>query len=65
MLIFKLDLDQLKDKHERELAALVARYEKLIKSMENQRENEQNSLKERQKREISSFQALSDRQQKN
>jgi len=60
-----LDLDQLKDKHERELAALAARYEKLIKSMENQRENERNSLKERQKREISSFQALSERQQKN
>jgi hypothetical protein len=60
-----LDLDQLKDKHERELAALAARYEKLIKSMENQRENERNSLKERQKRESSSFQALSDRQQKN
>ena len=59
-----MDLDSLKDKHERELAALAARYTNMIKSMENQRESETSSLKERQKREISSFKALSDRQQK-
>ena len=58
-----MDLDQLKDKHERELAALAARYQQLIKSMEDQREIEMNRLKERQKRERSSFRALSDRQQ--
>ena len=58
-----MDLDQLKDKHERELAALAARYQQLIKSMEDQREIEMNRLKERQKREQSSFRALSDRQQ--
>lgn len=58
-----MDLDQLKDKHERELAALAARYQQLIKSMEDQREIEMNRLKERQKRELSSFRALSDRQQ--
>ena len=59
-----MDLNKLKEKQRLELVSLEARYINRIKAVEQQRESELRSLEERQRREMSAFEALAERKNK-